>query len=510
MDANKLLEIADKTKMFVKELNNANKKIELFNTQEYMNEIMQYKTYEARSSFLKRALRKVYKEVYNVVHNFTKQDSIEVLLPLSLNCYNQDWDYVTKAIQDRYNDPNDFIHSITNGDGENRSIEDIIQVKSWGHIRPKYDVNFFIKVRNGLSHSKFDYDEENNKLIINMYQGTFVVEFDMYFMHWFPINIWRMSEQSSSINSEQRLLLINNLPCKTAYSVLVKNTNRELTNAIKRKFRNAGVNASLKQYIENIKTTLDADPNITLVDKIEILTPLLSVDDMSKELTESQADAIVTIFEYLGLTVEENQKVELYQLLGKDNVLLTFLLNDMMVSKEIAEDDKRIMLSRGVATKIDKQSKNIRPYQYLFGLMTLCEDVSESKFNSNIKQSPIPYIMDELCTFADIAYFNYVFNYLAQKLEQPQELASLPATDYFKENSYTSGKSISDTFYYIRNCVVHPNRVIKVKDVYILTDYERDGSLVFSAEIECDKFFELANLVVFKMKEHNITLNNTN
>ena len=235
MNTAKLLEIADKTSSFVKELNRANKKIELFNTHEYVNQIMQYRTYEARGSFLKRSLRSVYKDLYSVINSFTKQDSIEVLLPLSLSCYNQDWDYVTKAIQERYNDQNEFVRNITNSSGEIKSVEDIIRVKSWGHINPRFDVNFFVKIRNGLSHSKFDYDDENNKLIISMYNDTFVVEFDTYFMHWFPMNIWRMSEHSTSPYSEQRLLLINNLQGKTAYSALVKNTNNPLTNESKRK-----------------------------------------------------------------------------------------------------------------------------------------------------------------------------------------------------------------------------------------------------------------------------------
>ena len=72
---------------------------------------------------------------------------------------------------------------------------------------------------------------------------------------------------------------------------------------------------------------------------------------------------------------------------------------------------------------------------------------------------------------------------------------AVSATNYFAENDFTKNLSIADVFYYIRNCVVHPNRILMNNDVYKLTDYDRRGDLAFEAEISRENFIELTNLV---------------
>ncbi len=489
--------IADYIRDFAIQVGNVKNKINYIDQNKFLNDSTEY-TEESFDYFVNKKLREVFEEFYNYAKNLDKTKTKETVFPISLCFYNQDWDYIFEVLKDSIGD---LLFEFTK-DSAGKKTEDIISVKSWGHIYQNYDANLLKHIRNGLAHSKFDYDADTQKIVINMYKGTFVVEIDLDFITQLTMELWQITESLNFENSRQPVVIYKDNGFKDAVLLSIKNGGI-VTDEIFNKLKNLGFSDIEITGIISMSSIYRADEKFTLVDKLKAASSVVDSYTNRERKDKKLVEKCKLILECFGLTVEDEKEISLENDLYKHNFFLKAYSFNMLNSKGLTADEKQVNLTRAINMKYYDLNKNFTAYINLLSMIHNSSDCTWGKFRNELKTTNIPFSMDEISLLVDKSYFNYIYNYLNEKCGAPQGLASVSAINYFAENDFTKNLSIADVFYYIRNCVVHPNRLVINNDVYKLTDYDRRGDLAFDAEISREKFIELTNLVNSMLQTEN-------
>lgn len=489
--------IADYIRDFAIQVGNVKNKINYIDQSAFLNDSIEY-TEESFDYFVNKKIREVFEEFYNYSKKLDKTKIKETIFPISLCFYNQDWDYIFDVLKDSIGD---LLFEFTKDDA-GKKTEDIINVKSWGHIYQNYDANLLKHIRNGLAHSKFDYDADTQKIVINMYKGTFIVELDLDFLTQLTMQLWQITESLSFENSRQPIVIYKDNGYKDAVLLSIKNGNT-FTDELTNKLKELGFSNFEITSIISMSSIYRADESFTLIDKLKAASSIVD-SYTNKERTDKQLiEKCKLILECFGLTIEDEKEINLENDLYKHNFFLKAYSFNMLNSKELTADEKQVNLTRAINMKYYDLNKNFTAYINLLSTIHNSSDKSWGKFRNELKTTNIPFSMDEISLLVDKSYFNYIYNYLGEKCGKPNSLATVSATNYFSENEFTKNLSIADVFYYIRNCVVHPNRLVINNDVYKLIDYDRRGDLAFEAEISREKFIELTNLVNSMLQAEN-------
>lgn len=499
----KLFDIASNIRKFANEIEKANQKAKNVNISLLIDSnVSQSDENGYLDFFTNKNLRLVFGELYNKIKSMNQSEINEILLFISLCAYNQDWDYVFDTIKD--------YRGKTFYEWHNEKQEKInpFNVKSWGRVYQNYDTNFLNQIRNGLAHSKFQYNPNTKNITISMNNGEFVVDVNLEFLIYLPNMAWEISEKSTSNEARQSTIFLENGAYNNIVMFVIKNEKPEEKNWNKR-LKSLGLNSDEIKAIDRVSSIVKENGNgLTLVDKMNWCQK--SIDLILEKINSNQKalDIIKIIYEKFGLTIESDVKFNFYDVCEKDSFEETFFAN-MFFDKNISESDRNLNFTRALKIKKDEQSQNFLANNAVISLfMNAKSSDSFGKFRTMLKNSYIPLSLNEFSFFLDKAYLNMVFNYFAEKSKESGEIENFikpfketSATEYFDSNEYTENLSLDQTFYYIRNCVVHPRFMKRDGDNYILSDYNKKGELVFNAIIARDKFIELANNVATLLQE---------
>lgn len=498
MDKN-LLKIAKNIKEFANIVEKANQKTKNIDVAEFINSNIstnQDNTYF--DFFINKNFRMVFEGLYNQIKETSVNEIEEMLLFISLCAYNQDWDYVFETVKD--------YRGQTYYAWRNEKNEEILpfDVKNWGRFQPNYDTYFLNQIRNCLAHARFSYDENTKKVTLTKNNGEFVVEMPIDTLFMFPNQIWSISEKSTSKETRQSTILLKEGNYNNGVRLVIKNEKPQ-EKAWNNLFNNLGLNKDEINFINNVSNEcLKGENVLTLVDKMQYVQKIFQT--LSDKIETNKLDGlsiIKLIYEKFGLTIEKEEPFNLQSICDKDSYLELYFTN-MLLRKDLSESDKNLITLRVLNIKKDELSKNFLSNNAVSVLLlNALGDSTFGKFRTNIKNTYIPLVLEDIGFFVDKAYFNYVFNYLVEKTRESgedikltRELENISATDYFEDNDYTQDLSLDKTLYYIRNCVVHPRFLDRDGNNYILSDFNKKGELVFSAKVDRVKLFNLANLVI--------------
>ena len=489
--------IADYIKEFAIQVGNVKNKINNINQNKFLKNSLEY-TEESFDYFVNKNLREVFEDFYKYLKKLGPAKTKETVFPLSLCFYNQDWDYIFEVLKDSIGDML-FEFRKLNSD---KKTEDIVNVKSWGHIYQNYDANLLKHIRNGLAHSKFDYDAKTQKIVINMYKETFVVEIDLDFLTQLTMELWQIIEDINFKESKQPVVMYKDYEFKKAVLLSIKD-GKMIESKTFENLEKLGLSKADVDRVMAVVAICCANENFTLVDKLKTSGNFINKYTESAGLSENTTEITKLIFEAFGLEVEELKEIDIENDLYKNNLFLKAYAFNMLNSNQLTMDEKQKNLTRAINMKYYDLNRNFTAYVNLLTMISDAGDYGWGKFRNELKSTNIPFSMDEISLLVDKSYFNYIYNYLSEKCGKPQGLEKVLATKYFAENDFTKDISLADVFTSIRNCVVHPNRLILNNGVYKMTDYDNRGDLAFEAEISREEFIELTNLVNKLLQKEN-------
>ena len=169
MSKDKVLKLGEHFQNLIKALESASRNINDIDNEKFLEEYDGCDNGDSRAFFLRRKFRQSISELYNFGESITKQDITDMLFPMSVCCFSQDWDKVFESISHGTDDRDfEFVN-------DTKEFDDVVKVRSWGGVDPRFDVKFLKHMRNGIAHSKFEYDFENQQIKLNHYRFSFVV-----------------------------------------------------------------------------------------------------------------------------------------------------------------------------------------------------------------------------------------------------------------------------------------------------------------------------------------------
>ena len=497
----KLFDIAKNIEDFALKFGNINMKSKQIDVKDFLNtEVSDKYRISYLERFVNSNLKLLFEDLFKDIKNMPKEERDEILLFMSLSAYNQDWDYVFNTVKDYrgqkyltwHNDKNEEIYPF--------------QVKSWGNVQQNYDINFLNQIRNGIAHSKFNYNPETKTVTIIRNNGEFVVDVLTDYLLYLPYHIWDINEQSPSKENQQSVVVLRNGTLKECLMLELINQEPNTKN-INEKLKKLGLTDDQTSLICSIADICLNSNNYPLVNKINTVHKVLEEINKNNRLGKNYIEAMKLVYERFGITIEKEQTFDLEKIY-EDNELILLFISNMLLSKNISKEEKNLIILRILNSKFSEQSKNFFANNAISRfLLNIEPDVSWKEFRKKLKEGYLPYTIEDVSFFIDKAYFNYVFNYLVEKgkdlneyIKVDEVLKNISATDYFETNEFTQDLSLNRTMGYIRNCIVHPRFLKREGKDFILSDYNKKGELVFSAKIDRTKFFNLANLVVENLK----------
>lgn len=463
----KLVSLAHSTKNFINALAKVNKNIQELNTQETISTVNSYKNEEGQNSFIKRCIRKAFEPITC----FNDKNLPHMDMVFSLLCFSQDWDTLLSSIKEI---------------PDTLNITDV-NVSSWGHIYQNYDINFLKQIRNGIAHSKFTYDFDNQHIFVNMYNNTFQADFPLNFLLSLPWSLWNLSESYTSKESIINCNILNLSFNPTFYNINVKNDSFDLS--LLNKYP---IFAPIDYLLYDLKDEEDTN-GLAIIYKSNLFKIML--DSKLKNTYSLQLDEIHEIAKLCGLSVCDVKKVDAEKHLFNNNKFLKAFFNSQYV---LLDEEKQNRLSFILSSIIDERNINFFPSVEIGELLTTIPEPSEAKKINTISNNLTPFTIDILQTYAERSYFNFVFNYIYENasLNQTKLNATLNETFNSIATNITGATTPTELIEHLRNCIVHPKRFSKINGKYELLDFDRRNNQTFSATLKVKDLMKIADKIL--------------
>lgn len=455
----RLLTLGSTLRKYLDVLKHAEKNIELLGHPDHMKIYETCKTPESKLSQIKRDLRHAFGELLT----FNEPEAKAMPITYAMNCFTQDWDSLLDSINEV-------------------SIEFTSKqffVDSWGHIYPKIDVNFLKQIRNAIAHSKFDYNFDTDQINISLYKDTFKVHFYGHTLLGTPTSLWELHKNSTSNNAwVDCSFTVNDTNDKNLYAFILKNSDSPLHPIITERLPD------------------DIKENMSLRQKISIFKLFCQ---KQLEIYHKSSDAVIKdlkkIARQCGLKIDHYEKVDIIKYTYKNNEFLKLL------ASTVYENNPRSIEELHLRGSAMRPSKNFMGNPYYHTLVTCAFPGSGNSIAKNVSilsENHAPYYLDQMYDYAERSYFNYVFNYLNEKIGIDEEFKNC--------ESIISGLTNAELMDHLRNSIVHPGRMNKQDNTYKITDYNRRKELTFNQEITTSTLLDYADTVLRKMQEKTLSI----
>lgn len=513
MNKENLIDIASNLRELSENIESANDKLRHQNVKELQTEINSYNdVLLALNHVIKKRLINIYGDLHEFINKLKLTQLVDTLVASSLRVYTNEWDSLYDCIKNLNKD----CLEIENFDGSKETMDKVVDVKKWGYVVPKYDVNFLKQLRSGIAHSRFEFDDGN--IVISMRASDpnqhFLVELPTMFATRLPKHIWDLAKNEPLPHAtEPRAFTLNGKVCR--FMAEADGSQKKAEKALEG-LKNLGLPQECLDKLSQF--TKDESTNkLGIKAKVDYLCSFTQHIKSQNDSINNVKNKVKLIFEAGGLNVKECEIHDINKEVYKQNAFLQlfeFPDKSNMRTKNNVED----LTSRVIMAKNDLYSENYIPYQMLTNLMLFSygvpvERLADDMFKENIMMGDlieVPFLMDEISTFTDKAYYYFAFNYMIENLGKPKFSKNVNATEYFKENEYTKNLKLSDAITTVRHCLVHSDRMVNNIDkngqaCYTLTDYDNNGKLVFKAQITKGKLKQLTEKIIDEMKrEHNL------
>ena len=373
------------------------------------------------------------------------------------SCFTQDWDALLESI-----------NAVPLPDFSER-----FNVESWGHIYPKFDINFIKQLRNAIAHSKFDYDFDNDRIYISTYKDTFKVNFTSDILLGTPKTLWNINKNSTSPSAwVDCSFILDGVTDPNLYTFFMRN----------------GQTAH-STVLEELGTT--DITQIPLQERLQIFEKY-AVKLMKNERTKSGESAVKSLSKLAtqcGLSLEYKGKHNIFKQTFKNNAFLEKMAYIVYHNNEKGLDE---LFLRGAVMRPEKKFMGNPFFHTLVTCAFNNANNSTAKNVSIITENHAPFYLREMRDYAEESYLNYVFNYLLTKIELDNETKN--------SHSIVDGKTKSELASHIRNAIVHPGRIKKQDNYYLVRDYNRKGECTLNETISVNKLLDFADSIVTQMK----------
>lgn len=189
----KLFFVAHNMQKFVGVLNQVKESINKLDGDEFANELQRYSaSNDGRKFFINKCIRRAYEPLYQFLAKNGTDNNICLAMFLSLYSYNLSWDSICDVINLQNQHELFMNNDVT---GEKVEMSSVFNILADYKQNRKLDIDFLRLIRNGMSHSKFDYDFEKKTIVIKMRNNSFVVEVPTEAVLLLPMNLYRIYDQ---------------------------------------------------------------------------------------------------------------------------------------------------------------------------------------------------------------------------------------------------------------------------------------------------------------------------
>ena len=450
----KLLDLGLTMRKYLDALNQTRKNIETLGSEE---NLAKYDPISSTSTnYNTRLIKRDLRWAFNDLLTFNEPHAKAMPVFFATSCFTQDWDTLLTSLEDV----------------PMKCLTDELNVTSWGHVYQNIDLNFIKQLRNAIAHSKFDYNFEEDKIYISAYKDTFKVDFPSKIILSTPKTILELKKYSTSKHAwVDCFFILDEKNIKYLHTFFLRNGDH-----------------AHPVFMERFPTSNLSE--IPLTHRAQVYNQFVQ-----KVITEKSKSANQTlrrlknIAEQCGLELESKGKVSVAQQTFKGNKFLELMAKVIYQNDE--EGFKNLCL-RGASMRPEKEFIS-NPF---FHTLVVCSpndpNSSMAKNVANLTQNHAPYYLQEMHDYAERAYLNYVFNYLTTKVETSE--------------GFKTGQSIipnltnQELTSHLRNSIVHPNRLQKKDNYYIITDYNRKNELTFNEIIPVEALINYADNIVSIMK----------
>lgn len=450
----RLLTLGKTMRKYLDALRETERNINALGTPEHMKEYDEDNSKEYNKRLLKKDLRQAFAPLLS----FNEPEAKSMPVFFASSCFTQDWDALLNSIS-----------SVSLPD-----FSDVFNVESWGHIYPNFDINFIKQLRNAIAHSKFDYNFDEDKIYITAYNGTFKLNFPSEILLGTPKTLWNINKNSTSPSAwvDCSFLLDWNKD-KNLYTFFIRNGNT------------AHATTLAELGVKDITT-------VPLQERLKVFEKY-AVKLMKTERTKSGEAGVRSLSRLAtqcGLTLEYKGKLDIFKQTFKGNPFLEKMANIVYYNNEEGLDE---LFLRGAVLRPEKKFMGNPFFHTLVSCSFNSADNSTAKNVSIITENHAPFYLKDMRDYAEEAYLNYVFNYLVCKIPLDKSFADSP--------SIVKGKTKFELASHIRNAIVHPGRIKKVDDNYIITDYNRKNECTLHETIPVKALLRFADDIVNKMQE---------
>jgi len=449
----RLINLGKTMRKYLDALSETEKNISALGTSDHMSEYEDDNSLDYNKRLVKRDLRQAFAPLLS----FNEPEAKSMPVFFASSCFTQDWDALLESI-----------NTVPLPDfSENFNVE------SWGHIYPKFDINFIKQLRNAIAHSKFDYDFDDDRIYISTYKDTFKVNFTSDILLGTPKTLWNINKNSTSPSAwVDCSFILDGVTDPNLYTFFMRNGKTAHSTVLK-----------------ELGTT--DITKVPLQERLKVFEKY-AVKLMQKERTKSGETGIKSLSKLAnqcGLTLEYKGKHNIFKQTFKNNAFLEKMAYVVYHDNEKGLDE---LFLRGAVMRPEKKFMGNPFFHTLVTCAFNNANNSTAKNVSIITENHAPFYLREMHDYAEEAYLNFVFNYLVSKIELDDTTKNSP--------SVVDGKTQSELASHIRNAIVHPGRIKRQGDNYLITDYNRKNECTFNKVIPIDSLIKFADNLVERME----------